>query len=180
MYETSIISEVSQLSPSGIIRTICLSNTLGLDTLRPFVQIVSSPMIIPIGQSVLRRLFNVTESSMDLYIELLQCAPWSRSSSVVESTSLAIQYSTLSILNVNPCIYYSKPSPPTSNKHLLYNKFIVENVQNNQNLDSLVSSIYISISSSISRHERIWYNYDPIYCNKKAPNCFRVYFNHHV
>ena len=156
MYETSIISEVSQLSPSGIIRTICLSNTLGLDTLRPFVRLISSPMIIPIGQSVLGRLFNVTASSMDLYIELLQCAPWSRSSSVVESTSLAIQSSISSILNDNPCIYYSKPSPPTSNIHILYNKYIVENVQNSENLESLVSILYKSVSPAFSPFSSIY------------------------
>ena len=85
MYSHTLISEISQLSTSGILRTICLGNTIGLNTLRPLVSILQSPMIIPIGRNILGRLFNVTASSMDLYVELMSSAPWCPTSTIVST-----------------------------------------------------------------------------------------------
>ena len=88
MYNASLVSEVSQLSSTGVLRTICLSDTGGLTAIYPLVLPIASPMVIPIGQSVLGRLFNVTASSMDGYLELLQGGPWQEG----EFYSLSIKY----------------------------------------------------------------------------------------
>jgi F-type H+-transporting ATPase subunit beta len=137
MYESSIISEVSQLSSTGIIRTICLSNTLGLDTQRPLVQMISSPMIIPIGQSVLGRLFNVTASSMDLFIELLQSSPWTSSPSVVESPKDQSRISSILIRPDNSSTYYSKQIDPLRLASISY---VLESQNQNLHIEKILES----------------------------------------
>ena len=135
MYESSIISEVSQLSSSGILRTICLSNTLGLNTHRPLIQIISSPMVIPIGQSVLGRLFNVTASSMDLYIELLQSSPWTSSPMVVESLINPKLLSSVLLNPDNSSTYYSKQLGPIRKECISY---ILESRNENLNIEEIL------------------------------------------
>ena len=69
-------------------------------------------MVIPIGQSVLGRLFNVTASSMDLYIELLQSSPWTSSPMVVESLINPKLLSSVLLNPDNSSTYYSKQLGP--------------------------------------------------------------------
>ena len=71
MYKTSSVLEVSQLSNNSSVRSISLSSTEAVSTSSSQCILSGSPMNIQVGTTVLGRLFNVTASSMDLYLELL-------------------------------------------------------------------------------------------------------------
>lgn len=69
-YNNFLISEVSHLCYGGVLRSVALGTTDGLSTWNISFINLYQPVVIPVGRSTLGRIFNVTGSSVDSYIDL--------------------------------------------------------------------------------------------------------------
>lgn len=69
-YANCLTCEISQLCYKGISRTISLGSTNGLSTNKSKVISVFRPIIVPVGKQCLGRVFNVTGTTIDGYIQL--------------------------------------------------------------------------------------------------------------
>lgn len=73
-YASSVTAEVSQLCRGGICRSIALGTTDGLNTRLSKALFTYQPLVVPTGLLVLGRIFNVSGSVIDRYVELsLSC-----------------------------------------------------------------------------------------------------------
>merc|ERR1712170_255122 len=69
-YCNYIIAEISQISIGGQLRTISMKPTEGISTWRVQFQSLYQPIIVPVGRSTLGRIFNVTGSTVDKFLNL--------------------------------------------------------------------------------------------------------------
>lgn len=73
-YASAVTAEVSQLCRGGICRSIALGTTDGLNTRLSKALFTYQPLVVPTGLLVLGRIFNVSGSVIDRYVELsLSC-----------------------------------------------------------------------------------------------------------
>lgn len=76
-YSNLLLCEISQLCYGGILRTIALASTDGLCTWNvPFINMYQ-PVVIPVGRVTLGRIFNVTGSAIDEYMDVVNTALYS-------------------------------------------------------------------------------------------------------
>ena len=70
-YHNFITAEINQLCYGEALRSVALGQTDGLSTWYvPFMNLYQS-VIVPVGQTTLGRIFNVTGSSIDSYVDLM-------------------------------------------------------------------------------------------------------------
>ena len=69
-YASCLVAELSQLCYKGVLRTIALGSTDGLCTWRCTFVTMLQPVIVPVGRIALGRIFNVSGSIIDRYMEL--------------------------------------------------------------------------------------------------------------
>ena len=69
-YASAVTAEVSQLCRGGICRSIALGTTDGLNTRLSKALFTYQPLVVPTGLLVLGRIFNVSGSVIDRYVEL--------------------------------------------------------------------------------------------------------------
>jgi F-type H+-transporting ATPase subunit beta len=96
MYRSSSILEISQLCYNSCVRSISLSTTESVSNATTRINIIYSPILLPVGLSVLGRLFNVTASSMDGYLELLMSSLYANPASPSTTTHTSATSPTLS------------------------------------------------------------------------------------
>jgi hypothetical protein len=96
MYRSSSILEISQLCYNSCVRSISLSTTESVSNSTTRINIIYSPILLPVGLSVLGRLFNVTASSMDGYLELLMSSLYANPASPSTTTHTSATSPTLS------------------------------------------------------------------------------------
>merc|ERR1712060_887686 len=75
-YGNSVIAEVSQQLYGGLLRCVSLGPTEGLSTWSCGVKFIFQPVVVPVGKLGLGRIFNVLGTSVDLYENLPQSAPY--------------------------------------------------------------------------------------------------------
>ena len=69
-YYNYIIAEISQISVGGQLRTISMKPTEGISTWQIQFQSLYQPIVVPVGRSTLGRIFNVTGSTVDKFLNL--------------------------------------------------------------------------------------------------------------
>lgn len=69
-YTNFLICEISQLCFGGVLRSVALGTTDGLSTWRVSFLNLYQPVTVPVGRLSLGRIFNVTGSAIDRYIDL--------------------------------------------------------------------------------------------------------------
>lgn len=69
-YANCLVCEISQLCYGGIYRAIALGSSNGLSTSKSKVISIFRPVMVPVGKLCLGRVFNVTGTSIDGYIQL--------------------------------------------------------------------------------------------------------------
>ena len=73
-YYNYLATEVNQLCYGGVLRSVALGPTDGLSTWNVTFTNIYQPVTIPVGRLTLGRIFNVTGSAIDGYIELIDSA----------------------------------------------------------------------------------------------------------
>jgi F-type H+-transporting ATPase subunit beta len=69
-YSSSVVSEISQHSYSGVVRTVSLATTDGLSTWGCGAMLIYQPVVVNVGRLTLGRIFNVVGSVVDSLLEL--------------------------------------------------------------------------------------------------------------
>ena len=64
-----LLSEIMQISQGSSVRSISLGFTNGLDTLSCGALMVLSPSTIPVGMSVMGRVFSCLGASLDAFVD---------------------------------------------------------------------------------------------------------------
>ena len=82
-----LLCEVNQLCLDGVLRSVALDSTDGLSTYGVLFLILYQPMLVQVGCISLGRLYNVTGSSMDFYINMDRSIALSLSSCVSYTSS---------------------------------------------------------------------------------------------
>jgi len=77
-YDNVLVAEISQLCYKGVLRTIALGSTDGLCTWRVASLLGFQPVIVPVGYQTLGRIFNVTGSTIDAYLEVSNSSQFTR------------------------------------------------------------------------------------------------------
>jgi len=69
-YANFLVCEISQLCYGGILRSVALATTEGLCTWNVKFTNLFQPVVVPVGRISLGRIYNVTGSSIDRYLDL--------------------------------------------------------------------------------------------------------------
>merc|ERR1712190_295664 len=77
-YSNFLICEASQLCYGGIVRSVALGTTDGLCTWRVAMMNTCQPVTVPVGRITLGRIFNVSGSSLDGFLEIPSSIDFSR------------------------------------------------------------------------------------------------------
>ena len=93
-YSNCLLSEISQICYSGVLRAISLGPTEGINIFSCKVLFGMQPLIVPVGRVILGRILNVIGSSIDPYIQVTLSSQFSRYHLVCESHYVACQKAT--------------------------------------------------------------------------------------
>ena len=120
-YSNFLVCEASQLCFGGVIRAVSLGTTDGLCTWRVSTINTYQPVTVPVGRITLGRIFNVTGSSLDGFLEIPSFTnfSWSQFLGTIKSTTgyysaHAIDYITSS------CTLHTMPSTTLLSTSTLY------------------------------------------------------------
>ena len=69
-FSNILVSEISQLCYKGILRVIALGSSDGLSTLGSRINLLNQPIVVPVGNLSLGRIFNVIGSTIDGLMKL--------------------------------------------------------------------------------------------------------------
>jgi F-type H+-transporting ATPase subunit beta len=86
-----LISEISQLCIGGVVRSVSLGPTEGLQAYGTRVISLNQPMPVSVGIICLGRIFNVLGSTIDGYVELASSVFYGNSGLVVSSTGSCVE-----------------------------------------------------------------------------------------
>jgi F-type H+-transporting ATPase subunit beta len=172
-YSNLLLCEISQLCYGGILRTIALASTDGLCTWNvPFINMYQ-PVVIPVGRVTLGRIFNVTGSAIDEYMDVVNTALYGIECfhSLLTSEDVCLYGSacvkTVSSSNVSPSfnVEYWQSSVQQSNVTSTLGTLLTRSdLSSKQKLGDLLFFTTFQLLSSPEASSIRAFNSVPVYC----------------